>query len=301
MLFNPAAGRARRRRLGAIIEAIAQQGCIVTLRQTSAPGDAGRFAAGITRADADVLVIAGGDGTINEAVNGRPADGPPIAILPMGTANLLARELALPKSAEALARMVVSGATEPAYPGRIGDRLFLLMAGAGFDAHVVAHLPVALKRALGKAAYALVSLRLLVGGFGFPAFQVEIDGAPCQAASVIVAKGHYYAGRFVCAHDASIDEPELQVCLFERPGRRQLLRYALGLVLGRLENMAGYRVVSARRVVIRGPAGEPVQLDGDAFGTLPASIDCAPASVPLVRWTGHGNLPISGLPREMPR
>jgi diacylglycerol kinase family enzyme len=287
--------------LADVIDAIGQLGCIVTLRETAGPGDAGKFAAGITCADADVLVVAGGDGTINEAINGRRSDAPPLAILPMGTANLLALELGLPTRPDALARMVVSGPVEPACPARLGTRLFLLMAGAGFDANVVARLPSGLKRVFGAIAYVLVSLRLLAGGFGHPAYEVEIDGVPSRAASVIVAKGHYYAGRHVCARAASIDMPELQVCLFERAGSWQVICYALGLVRGRLEGMAGYRVVPARRVVIRGPAGEPIQLDGDVAGRLPATIDLAPETLPLVRWTGPANLPISGLPRGMPR
>lgn len=277
------AGRRRRRRLAAVIAALERQGCAVTLRETAGPGDAIRLAGEITGAEADVLVVAGGDGTINEAINGRPADGPPISILPMGTANLLALEIGLPRSAEALARMIVSGPARPAWPARIDGRLFMLMAGAGFDANVVAKMPSPLKRAIGIGAYTLMVLRLLIDGFDFPAYEVEIDGAPCRAASVIVAKGHYYAGLHVCAGAASIEAPDLHVCLFERPGRFQVLRYATGLFLGRLERMAGYRVVAARRVAIRAPAGEPVQLDGDAAGVLPAVIERASAPVPVIR------------------
>lgn len=283
VLFNPVAGRGARRRLAAVIDAIGRLGCVVTLRETAGPGDARNIAAGVTFADADVLVVAGGDGTINEVLNGRPAGAPPLAILPLGTANLLALELGLPSGAGALARMVVSGPVRPAHPARCGDRLFLLMAGAGFDAYVVARLPAGLKRAVGRAAYLLVALRLLAGGLAAASYEIEIDGVPCRAASVIVAKGHYYAGRHVCAGAAGIDAPELQVCLFERTGRWQVIRYAVALVRGTLEGLAGYRVVPARRVVIRGPAGAPLQLDGDVAGSLPATLDMAPDTVALVR------------------
>ncbi len=283
MLFNPAAGRGARRRLAAVIDAIGHLGCVVTLQVTAGPGDARNIAAGVTFAEADVLVVAGGDGTINEVLNGRAAGAPPLAILPMGTANLLARELGLPTAPGALAKMVVSGPVKPAHPARLGPRLFLLMAGVGFDAHVVARLPAGLKRVFGGGAYVLVALRLLAGGIAHRSYEIEIDGVPCRAASVIVAKGHYYAGRHVCARAAGIDAPELQVCLFERTGRWQVIRYAAALVRGTLEGMAGYRVVAARRVVIRGPAGEPVQLDGDAAAMLPATLDMAPETVALVR------------------
>lgn len=283
MLFNPVAGRGARRRLAAVIDALGQLGCIVTLRETAGPGDARTIAAGVSSAEADVLVVAGGDGTINEVLNGRAAGAPPLAVLPLGTANLLALELGLPSAPGALAAMVVSGPVKPAHPARMGERLFLLMAGAGFDADVVARLPPALKRVLGRAAYGLVALRLLAGGVAHRSHEIEIDGVPCRAASVIVAKGHYYAGRHVCAGAASIDVPEFQVCLFERTGRWQVIRYALGLVRGTLEGMAGYRVVAARRVVIRGPPGAPLQLDGDAADGLPATLDLAPETVPLVR------------------
>jgi diacylglycerol kinase family enzyme len=154
------------------------------------------------------------------------------------------------------------------------------MAGVGFDAHVVANVSLRLKRRLGKGAYVLESLRQLFR-FGFPGYRVTVDGRTFEAASVIVAKGHYYAGRFVCAPDARIDLPELHVCLFERNGRWNALRYALALALGRLPRLPDVRIVRGRSISITGPQGDPVQGDGDIIATLPVQIGLASRQLPL--------------------
>src|SRR5262249_60700955 len=149
-----------------------------------------------------LLVIAGGGGTINEAVNGLLSRGggaaSPLALVPLGTANVLANEIGLVTAPAAVARTIARGAAVRAYVGIANGRCFTAMAGAGFDAHVVAHVSLRLKRLLGKGAYVLESLRQL-WRFPFPRYRVTIDGQSYDAASVIVAKGHYYGGRHLRA------------------------------------------------------------------------------------------------------
>ena len=113
-------------------------------------------------------------------------------------------------------------------PGLANGRGFLVMAGAGFDAHVVANVSPRLKRLLGKGAYVLETLRQL-GRFSFPRYRVTIDGTVHEAASVIVARGHFYGGRFVVAPEARLDRDELHVCLFRKGGRLQTILYAIAL------------------------------------------------------------------------
>ena len=98
----------------------------------------------------------------------------------------------------------------------------------------------------------------------------------------MVANGHYYAGRFVCASQARLDEPGFRVCLFRSPGRLSALRYGLDLLLGRLEEAADYAVIEARALSISGPAGDPVQADGELVATLPVAIEVAPEPLYLI-------------------
>jgi YegS/Rv2252/BmrU family lipid kinase len=286
VVFNPAAGGRRRVRFDRTLELLRQSGCEVAVYATAGRGDAEAIARtfGVVPPPPDLLVVAGGDGTINEAVNGLLSNGgasPPLAILPLGTANVLAAEIGLDTAPPVVARTIAGGAAAQAYVGRANGRCFTAMAGAGFDAHVVANVDLRIKRRLGRAAYVLESLRQLFR-FRFPRYRVTVDGQSFDAASVIVAKGHYYAGRYVCAPDARLDEPEFHVCLFERGGRWNAVRYALALASSRLPRLADFRVVRGRAVRIEGPPGDPVQGDGDIIARLPVRIEIAPQKLRLI-------------------
>jgi YegS/Rv2252/BmrU family lipid kinase len=264
-----------------------QSGCEVAVCPTAGRGDAEAIARSLD-GTADLLVVAGGDGTINEAVNGLMdgrvnghAGNLPLALVPLGTANVLAAEIGLGPAPTAVAHTIASGRAATAYVGLANGRCFTVMAGVGFDAHVVAGVSLRLKRWLGKGAYVLEALRQLFR-FSFPRYRVTIDGVDHDAASVVVAKGHYYAGRHVCAPDARLDQPEFHVCLFSRGGRWNTVRYALALAAGRLPRLADVRIVRGGRIALEGPIGDPVQGDGDIIARLPVRIEIAPRPLSLL-------------------
>lgn len=290
IIFNPVAGRRRRLVLEDVCDRLAARGWAVDLRPTGARGDAERFAREVADLPAagrpDLLAVAGGDGTIGEAINGLIAAASPvpmsIGIIPMGTANVLAAEIGLAVNVDAIAAALDARRTQTIHIGRANGRAFTLMAGVGVDAHVVAQLDVALKRRIGKAAYVIGALRQIFR-FGFPTYRVQIDnGAAVDAASVIVAKGRFYGGRHLVAPLARLTAPSFQVCLFERKGAFHMLRYALALAMGTLPAARGYRILEGRHVVIEGPAQDPIQGDGDILGQLPAIIDLAPTPICLI-------------------
>jgi YegS/Rv2252/BmrU family lipid kinase len=290
IIFNPIAGRRRRLVLEDVCDRLTARGWAIDLKPTGARGDAERFArdiAGLPPGERpDLLAVAGGDGTISEAINGvltvRSASPLAIGIIPMGTANVLAAEIGLAVTADAIAAALDARRTQAVYIGRANGRAFTLMAGVGVDAHVVAQLDIALKRRVGKAAYVIGALRQMFR-FGFPTYRVRIDDGPVlDAASVIVAKGRFYGGRHVVAPKARLDAPYFQVCLFERKGVFHMLRYALALARGTLPQARGYRILEGTHITIDGPPADPIQGDGDILGQVPAAIDIAPMPVHLV-------------------
>lgn len=281
VIYNPTAGRRRRRKLDAVIDALTRRGVQVTLRATTCRGDAERLAGEASSAAFDRLVVAGGDGTINEAINGLRDRGLPLAIVPLGTANVLAAELDLPADASGLAEAIVAGAARRVAIGRVNGRAFTMMAGVGFDAAVVAHVSLRLKRAVGKLAYVIETMRQLVR-YRPLMYDVRIDGKAYRAASVIVANGRFYGGRFVCAPAARLESADFQACLFGQAGRWHVMRYAAALLLGRLHKLADVTIVPARRIEIAAPAGDPVQGDGDTLAFLPARIEVVPDTLCLV-------------------
>lgn len=268
IVYNPTAGGRRRARLERAVAQLKARGCAVTLRDTRRRGDAEEFARTFDDTRHDIIVAAGGDGTINEVANGLMGKSVPLGLIPLGTANVLAAELGLPETPEGQADAIAMGAVQPINVGVANGRCFLMMAGVGFDAHVVEQVDPKLKRALGKLAYVW---RSLVGFVRHPfkTYRLMIDGKPHEAASAIIANGHYYGGKFVCAREASLQDPAFHVCLFKSEGPFSAMRYAAWLVLGRLHKLPDFEVVRAKSVVIEGYEAEPVQGDGDVLARLP--------------------------------
>lgn len=296
LIVNPTAGRRRRGLVDEVTRRVRAEGWRVDVIETAGPGDARRLADQCDAATYAVLAVAGGDGTINEVVNGlaaRAGPTPALGIVPLGTANVLAYELGLPFTAAAIARTLTGGREMPVQPGKAtcagsDARCFSLMAGAGFDARVVAGIAPALKRRWGRAAYLWRAL-VEAARYRPDRYLVEIDGVRHEAASVIVSRSRHYGGPYVLAPLADLGQPVLHVCLFERGGRCQALRFGWQLLRGRLPGTGGYRVVAGRRVVVSasGESGQgarqPVQLDGDDALALPVSIDIAPGTVRLLQ------------------
>ncbi len=291
VIFNPVAGRRVRRRLEGTLAILRERGCLLELHETRERGHAEHLGGTVAPGDADAIVVAGGDGTINEVINGmvarRPAGAaPPLAVLPMGTANLLANEIGLRIHPRAIAETILEGEARSVVLGRANGRLFTVTVGVGFDAHVVAGTNLGLKRLIGKGAYVWETARQL-GRFPYPTYRVSIDGAEHQAASVLVAKGAHYGGKFICAPRARLDAPHFQVCLFRRGGPFNVLRYAAALALGRLAALPDLTIFEGHEVLIEGPADDPVQGDGDLIARLPLSVGLLPGGLRIIMPTGR--------------
>lgn len=286
VIHNPVAGARRARRLGAVLDALDQRfAAEVTVQGTGGRGDAEAMARAVAPGSYDAVVAAGGDGTINEVVNGLGARSGlppvPLGIVPLGTANVLAQELGLPFDAGGMASVLAEGAPLPVHLGVANGRCFAMMAGTGLDAQVVERVDPRLKRLIGKGAYVAETLAQLAA-YRDARYRVTVDGVEEEAASVIVAKGHFYAGRFVCAPDARLADPRLHVCLFPGAGRWNAVRYIWGVTAGRLPHFRDYRIVPAERVTIEGPEGDAVQGDGDVIARLPVEIALAPWTLPML-------------------
>ncbi len=284
IVFNPAAGPGRLRRLWRVRDILAAHGVRAELAETACRGHATLLAREAARAGATLVVAAGGDGTITEVAAGLAGTACRLGILPLGTANVLAHELDLPTDAAGIAACLAFGRTRPVWPGQAEGpdihRGFVQMLGAGFDAQVVARLSPLLKHALGRSAYVLQTLRESAR-YPFPRIALRLDGEPCEAGSVIVTKGRFYAGPYVLAPGRSAGAPGLTVALFARASPAAVLEGGLRLLRGSLASMPGLELRAARRVEILTP-GLPVQTDGEAAGLTPCVITDASAPISVV-------------------
>jgi diacylglycerol kinase (ATP) len=285
IIVNPSAGRVRssRRRLDRIIAGLERRGCAVMLQYAAAAGDAERLAreAGM---DIDVVVAAGGDGTLNAVANGlaMAARDVPFAVLPFGTANVLAREIGLPRDPESLTELIAAGPVRPIWPGRIGDRVFLTCASSGFDAELVTAIIPGLKRRFGRLVFAWA---IAAGVVRYRArdLVVQCDGSEHAAATVIAAKGRLYAGPWIIAPQANLAEPALDLILFRRSGRLAVLRYLAALPLGRLPRRDDVTLLRCRCASLSAAQPLPVQADGEIVGLLPVRLGIAERPLYLVR------------------
>lgn len=284
VIHNPAAGQRRRRKTERTLDLLRRAGYGLDLRPTAGPGDAEAIAAGITAEECDALVVAGGDGTVNEVVNGMvaaPGPVPPLAIIPLGTANVLAAEIGLATTPEAIARSITTGRPRRIHLGRANGRHFVLMAGVGLDAHVVAHVSLLLKRHAGKLAYVAETLAQMVR-YRYPACRVVVDGVAHPARTVVACNGRFYGGPFLAAPRACLDQPGLEVVLLTGGGAWNTVRYGVALLLGRLSRLDDVRILSCRSLRIEGDSAAPVQADGDIVARLPVDISVAEACIELV-------------------
>lgn len=283
IIVNPVAGSRNSGLFDAVVHQLQDGGADVRCLETERPGHATELAANAAMEGwADIVVAAGGDGTVNEVARGLLGHSMPLGLLPLGTANVLGIEIGQRARAKSVAETLLFGDAEPIGTGVIGGELFLLMVGVGFDGRVVGAIRPAMKRRLGKFAFIWEGLRAWVAGPGAE-IQVEIDGVLENAAWVIVTNVSHYAGPFRLSRSADIFEPGLEVFVFRRGSRLAFAGYFLGLALGRVAAMPGVDVFRGREIVISGCDLCEVEVDGDAHGQLPLIIGQGAGALRLVR------------------
>ena len=287
IVFNPVSGSGNRRIVEAVQQALSNRGCDVSLYPTQSAGDATRYLAAY-EGQLDVVAVAGGDGTINEVVNGlreRDNQSYRLALIPTGTVNVLAAELGIGKTPEGIADIILQGREKAIYLGSVNDRRFVLMAGIGYDAWVVDNVDLALKKKVGKLAYVLSMLKQL-RHFGKKTYQLTVDGERYQANSVVITNGRYYAGSFVLSRQADLSKPTTQVLMISGNSPLKFIGILLGLPLGIMEKMPGMKSIAGRHIQIEqlNATGqrEPVQADGDSLAELPLNLQMEDSPVRLL-------------------
>ncbi|HEC14635.1 MAG TPA: hypothetical protein ENI72_02650 [Rhodospirillales bacterium] len=280
LIYNPVAGSARtRRKLDPIIFELNNLGVEINLLETTGPGQARSLAEGAIGQSPDALVIAGGDGTVSEAAGVLKGKQIPFAVIPTGTINLLARELTLPPRPADMARLIAFGPVRRIYPGFIGDKMFLVVAGVGFDALAIRKVSLRLKRIIGRWAYAVAAVKLFTA-WKSPPYAIRTESTKKTVAGLAVANGLYYAGPFSWTGEASVFKPGSYVCLFKRFGRLGVIRTLAALLLNRVARTKTVSIIEAATIRILEPVGDPVHGDGDIVATVPATISSS--SEPLM-------------------
>ncbi len=289
LISNPKTGRYASRRLRPVQELASRLeslGVKVDLKLTAGPGEATEIAARAARNGASDVIVAGGDGTINEAVQGIAGTAARLAIIPRGTANVLARELGLPLNDEQAIEVAARGKSRKIYLGLAIDektnesRYFVLMAGIGLDASVVRRVQPSLKKRIGKGAFWISGLSHLATWNPHP-FTLEIEGQTYTATFAAIGNGGRYGGDLAITPGARLDQGQFEVCIIETTSRLRylhLLSYAMRNGMPR--DTPEVRFVNA--VSVRAFGDAQVQVDGELIGHLPMRFEIAPHSLEVI-------------------
>ena len=298
IIYNPLAGRRRGLRTRHLQEArqvLARAGIECELVPTAAAGQAGMLAAQAANSGADLVIASGGDGTLNEVVNGMTRDPiarrTPLAVLPSGTANVLAKELGIPWDLPRAAALIPRGTAVRISVGRIisedaanaaADRYFLSLAGAGPDGALVHAVDVSLKLKTGVFAYWIEGAKQLLK-YEFPKFRAHAGSETIDATLAVIGRTKHYGGPFRITTGADLFGDEFEIVFFMTKSAIRYLAYLPATWFGRLPQLPDVRIVKTQRLVCEPLEGTVyTQADGEPIGTLPATFEIVPDALTLV-------------------
>lgn len=258
----------------------------VTVRAMRGPDEGAKLAQEMLSEGFDTLIAVGGDGTINDIIQNIASAGlgTRFGIIPMGTANVLARVLGIPrKDPLAAARIIRNGRDQPIDLAKANGKWFALVAGIGFDGAVTQAVNYRLKRRIGKLAYGLATVQVAMV---YPRRHIRLtldhgETREFDSYMTLVANGGRYAGRFQLGPNVKIDDGYLDVfvCLRLRPLFHSLTTHGLALLRDRLHTAAGVHHFRVKHLTLDAVQPLPIELDGDSFGATPLTIEVVPKAL----------------------
>ena len=286
LVYNPAAGqRNLRAKMSALVERVRDRGLELVHAPTDRPGHATEIVRGGLSRGLDVVAVCGGDGTISEVACGLVGSPVPLAVLPAGTSNVLARELEIPLGLAGATELLFEGVPRPVRLLSANARPFLLWAGVGLDARIMGNMIPGLKRWLGRSGI-FFTVASEFFRYEFPRLEVTVDGTRHEATFAVVCHARRYAGDWIIAPDASLDTDEMDVLLFSERDRWRFFSLFRQIQLGKSGHLTRGlgRTVRGRHVEIRSLEDYPVevQVDGDCVLETPITCRAAGATVSIL-------------------
>jgi YegS/Rv2252/BmrU family lipid kinase len=280
VIFNPAARGDKARRFRERLNSFAE-GCV--FKPTTEPGTGSTLAAEAVAEGFDTIVAAGGDGTINEVVNGIAQaesgfERARLGVLPLGTVNVFAKDLGIPQPLEKAWGVIQSGREtridlpqiEYEESGTPAKRFFAQLAGAGLDARAIQQVNWNLKKQVGPLAYVYAGLQAMFDRQ--PTIRVSNGTGSYDAQLVLLGNGRFYGGRFDVFPGADFRDGLVDACLFERVDWGSLMHSGTTLLTVQRLPERNIRHLRAASFELNGPPGTPFEVDGELAGTLPAKI-----------------------------
>ena len=306
IIFNPTAGRSGRRAEDSqeLVRALSSLGVSAEAQPTSGPSDATRLAREAAKRGADVVVSYGGDGTLNEVLQGIVGSDTALAVWAGGTANVVAKELKMPESIHKLAGVIARGKSkrialgvarrkldggsgerhgkdEDTGDATTGPRYFFMFAGIGLDASIARRVNAKLKKRTGQLAFWLEGLKHILTWRPEP-FTLDVDGKKYSGVFALIANGKGYGGGLCMAPEARLEEPSFEVYIV--PRRTTNLAYLFDLLACARGTTEGTdaEIVRGRHVVANSSHEPWVEVDGEVIGPLPMTFDVVPDAQSII-------------------
>jgi len=266
VILNPAARGERARSLRQAIEGLSSR---IVVRETRKPGDAEALAERAVQQGFSTVIAAGGDGTVNEVVNGIGEGDVTFGVLPVGTMNVFALELGIEgKDLKRAWAVIERGHTREIDLPMGNDEYFVQLAGVGLDAEVVRQTTPDFKKALGPMSYVL-SLAQVAARKPPRLVIKDAQSVRREGSFVLVGNGRFYGGPLVLFRDAALDDGLLDVVVFKKQGHWDLMRYVQAIVFGNHHELPDVDYFQTERLEVSCDDDVPVELDGEIVGFAP--------------------------------
>lgn len=290
IIFNPVAKGNKARHFRAQLKELARD---AELLPTAGPGGGRPLATQAVRNGFELIVAAGGDGTVNEVINGI-GDAPEgfaracLGVLPLGTVNVFARELCLPLSLEGAwdvirqskeARLDLPQAEYRA-KGQVERRYFAQLGGAGLDARAIALVDWGTKKWIGPWAYVIAGVKAVLEKK--PLVTVDTGKEKAEGELVLIGNGRYYGGNFVLFPRAKLHDGLIDATVFPRTDALRLLQWGWDIVGHGWEGAGGARHLQGESITLSASVPVGVELEGDLVGELPARFSIAKEKLRVV-------------------
>lgn len=265
-ILNPAARSDKAIKLRERIHALSGG---VPMHLTSEAGDARQIASQAVRDGVEVIIAAGGDGTLNEVINGIGHAPVRLGILPVGTMNVFATEIGIPLgNLEAAWKVIEQGKVISVDLPRANDTHFIQLAGVGLDAEVVRKTTADSKRALGPLSYLLTLVQ--VAAHKPPHILLEAEGGRLREGSfALIGNGRLYGGPFPVFKRANLQDGLLDVLVFENQSHWDVVRYFQAIAFGTHPELPDVEYFQTSSLKVTSSGDVPVELDGEIAGMLP--------------------------------
>jgi diacylglycerol kinase family enzyme len=316
LIYNPRGGQVVvRNELKAVMTFLARYGWTVTYRETTGPGEATELACNAAREGANVVVAAGGDGTVSEVANGLLHTDTAMGVLPVGTTNSWALQMGIPALHPFLpgtnvvkmvtdleqriarpvpanyyrkvlldaAKVLVEGRTVAVDMGEVSGRYFLMWAGIGLDATVLRSIPPKEKKMLGSWAYLATALGIF-GRCPSTAVRLSLDGNIIETNTplIVISNIQLYGGMMAIGAKARVNDGKLDVCVFKGQGFFTFVQHSMKILSHQHLQDPKIEYHQSSEIIVESADSLPMHVDGEPFAKTPVSIHSVPSALKVI-------------------